>query len=874
MRKLSLFFIVFTLAASLKAAVFTVTSNADAGAGTLRNAVTLANANGTAETDYIYFNLPGNSIADITIALESELPAITSNIVIDGQSQPSELLGNPNIRISLVRAVAAYFNGLNIHHASNVAVYGISFSNFKADPAGSIDEKKGGIYLKGSSNIIIGAPGKPNCFGNCYAGILSPFTTSREDIQNIEIAANIFGLSENGLNSVPNETGIDLSFLKNSIIGGDTPEYGNLIAANTRNGIALGAADGTITIANNIIGLDKSLNLKPSPAANGIYVNGSTSIPNITDNVIGGQLQGILVDYVNGGFIVARNRIGTGFLGTENFANGTGIHINFSNTKSIIGGTTTAETNYIAYNKTAILIENSYPISILKNSIYCNPEGAITFKGRTIDVAKIDVINAGQVSGKYAANAVVELFYTDECNDCQGKTWFATLNTDGAGNWLYTGAVTGKVTSLGTDANGATSNFSKPELNDANVLKQNVFCGEANGSIKGIKAYNASVFQWYNLAGELVGTSNDLENVGAGTYYLKAGQLGACDVKSANFTISAGGNGIDDSKKKITDAVCGASNGSITNIGVANDLQKSWYNNAGNIIATGNDLVNVPAGTYFFKAGSGACEITSPVYTVNNQTKSYITKDVVITPTSCGNKNGSIEINGYQTDVPTRFSWLDEDGNEVATSENLSNVFPGVYTLMASDANGCVNEAGSFTVAEADLPVIDLTKMQTFTSCDGQTISITGVEVKGTTQPFRYRWVDQEKNLVYEGVTFIGLKADNYQLLVSDKYNCEVHSDFIDFRSLKREALVVPNSFSPNGDGINDSWVISAAENYPNAEFSIVNRHGERVFYSKGYVTPFDGTYRGKPLPTGVYYYLIDLKGECGKLSGSLTLMK
>lgn len=873
MKRIVLFLVLSICVQSAGAVIFTVTNNLDDGAGSLRDAIEKANANGTTDVDYIYFNLPGSTLVDVTIPLESELPILTSNIIIDATTQSFSALGNPNIKISLVRAVSEFFSGLRLDNGNKIAVYGMLFNNFKSDPLGSIEDKKGGIYLYNSRDIIIGAPGKPNCFVGCYAGILSPFAIPKLLIENVKISSNIFGLAENGLTVSPNETGIDISFMRNGIVGGYTPEEGNLITGNTRTGIALGGAEGVNKIVNNIIGLDKNLNPKPTLSAKGIYVNGGTSAPIISDNIVGVQSIAIHVDYVNDGFVIARNRIGTGKIGTENFSNTLGIHINFSNTKGMIGGADVNDQNFIANNKTAVLIENSYPISIFKNSIYCNNSGAITFKNQTLNPAKIDVITPKEVSGRYSPNSIVELFYTDECSDCQGKTWFATVNTDATGAWKYNGPVNGKLTSLGTDANGATSDFSKPIVDDASKQILDPFCGQPTGSIKNIQVYNASVFQWFNSSGQIVGDKKDLENVPAGTYYLKAGQMGACDVTSATYTVGSLGNGIDDKNKKIIDEDCGASNGSIKNIGVANNLTKTWYNQQGLVLGNGNELENIAAGSYYFKAGSGACEITSPIYEVKNVNKNFNVGAIITVPASCGNSNGSITVQSYQGEIPTVFTWTDRDGNVISRSEKLSGVAPGEYTLIASDGLNCENVAGIFTVAASEVPFIDLTKLQSYISCDGNTVNVTGIEIRGSTSPYLYQWIDAGENTVYTELN-LNAKPGKYHLKVTDRFGCEVNTDIIDFKELENETLQVPNSITPNGDGINDTWRLPGAENYPNAEFCIFNRNGGRVFYSKGYPKEFDGTYNGKPLNIGVYYYVIDLKNDCGKLTGSLTILK
>lgn len=85
--------------------------------------------------------------------------------------------------------------------------------------------------------------------------------------------------------------------------------------------------------------------------------------------------------------------------------------------------------------------------------------------------------------------------------------------------------------------------------------------------------------------------------------------------------------------------------------------------------------------------------------------------------------------------------------------------------------------------------------------------------------------------------------------------------------------IVVPNAFSPNGDGIHDTWVIPFIEKFPNAEVSVFSRYGMRIFYSKGYPQAWNGTYNNKKVPAGTYYYLIDLKDGKARLSGSVLIL-
>ncbi len=87
--------------------------------------------------------------------------------------------------------------------------------------------------------------------------------------------------------------------------------------------------------------------------------------------------------------------------------------------------------------------------------------------------------------------------------------------------------------------------------------------------------------------------------------------------------------------------------------------------------------------------------------------------------------------------------------------------------------------------------------------------------------------------------------------------------------------LEIPNAFSPNGDGINDTWIISNIERYPQCNIQVFNRYGQHVFLSKGYYKPWDGTINGKSLPVGIYYYIIDTKDKFVPVkSGYVTILK
>jgi gliding motility-associated-like protein len=86
--------------------------------------------------------------------------------------------------------------------------------------------------------------------------------------------------------------------------------------------------------------------------------------------------------------------------------------------------------------------------------------------------------------------------------------------------------------------------------------------------------------------------------------------------------------------------------------------------------------------------------------------------------------------------------------------------------------------------------------------------------------------------------------------------------------------IVIPSAFTPNADGINDTWDIVGLNTYPNSLVSVFNRFGALVFKSTGYPKAWDGEYGGRQIPTGTYYYTIDLKNGSKTLSGWVALIR
>ena len=96
-------------------------------------------------------------------------------------------------------------------------------------------------------------------------------------------------------------------------------------------------------------------------------------------------------------------------------------------------------------------------------------------------------------------------------------------------------------------------------------------------------------------------------------------------------------------------------------------------------------------------------------------------------------------------------------------------------------------------------------------------------------------------------------------------------NDVEDYYPLEDTPKLHPaQAFTPNGDGLNDTWVIPGIEHYPNSVIKVYNKWGHEVFSSIGYTREWDGNYKGKndQLPPGSYLYVINLNNETKPLQG------
>lgn len=203
------------------------------------------------------------------------------------------------------------------------------------------------------------------------------------------------------------------------------------------------------------------------------------------------------------------------------------------------------------------------------------------------------------------------------------------------------------------------------------------------------------------------------------------------------------------------------------------------------------------------------------------------------------------------------YSWFDDQGNLIDSDSLLTvNEGEGTYTyvLQASDAAGNCTDFDTVVVTVNPLPIvsagpdIDIIKGEE-TPIGGSPTAPPGATITWVPN----MWLSD--STVYNPVadpdtttTYIVTAVDANGCAASDTMIVNVFPD-----------IVFPNGFSPNGDGVNETWEIDFIQEFPDCVVEVYNRWGELLFRSVGYVEEWDGNYNGQPLPVGTYYYVIEL---------------
>jgi gliding motility-associated-like protein len=973
---------IFLCPKASSAEVFIVNNNADAGKGSLKEAISLAAANGSSEHDYIYFDLPDLSDDGRTIVLLSPLPQLTSNLTIDASSQKGAVFGISTSRIQLITNYnfenTCY--GLVIWGKQNVAVYGLYIRNL-LEFSNLYRHYWQGISIKNSKGIYIGAAGK----GNVVSGFQDDISLNlheeggviRHYSEDIYIKANFISVEADAstLSNIQS-SGLGLGQVYGEVIIGGLPEEGNFFPKGLHIG-QVNVSDSTdpedlvyslpanILISNNKIGVNYYIS-NYIENAGGLSISTSSGGGKnkilIEDNVISGEVYGIDINNNGPDVNIRRNYIGTDKTLTKKFPIRLAGIMVYDARQVNIGSDDPADANFVAHTKPVYVYPYS-TVSINKNSFFCTVSAfPMLYLDGTVYENTVEILNitSSGINGVASPNSKIELFYADKCGTCAPETYFASTTADGQGNWQYIGLVNGTIIASAT-SRGTTSEFTRTRIDDNQVVIVST-CSNT-GSITGLVAISAQEYKWLDEQGKLIATTLDLIDVQPGKYTLQIFN-GECLAEQTFEVQQALQINADNLLQSNPD--CENENGSIRGIFSENfteaEIIYSWKDESGKEISQSSDLMDIKAGSYTLTislSDQSCVETYGPVILLNEDSAPVDYGQPIVTykNASCELNNGELNLS-FKTIIPRGFRWVNKE-SQMPVGDNdasIKGLGVGTYQLFVVNDKGCEQFIGEYAIIrDTEIVINDSNVVISSDDCGLGIGSIKGIQVSGK-EPLAYNWKDGYGNIVGSTLDMEHLKSGNYQLSVRDANGCEqiayypilntnkivpvpqvsdveicgpgaitllvnnpsnqysyrlydveysathleenstgqfniisthnrsyfisqiagnCESDRVEVRVIIRAASIkIPNTFTPNGDGINDKWIIKGIENYPNVHLQLFNRYGRKIFESFNYQSDFEGVMNGFSLPIGTYYYVLSMGTICKPFSGSVTLLR
>lgn len=437
--------------------------------------------------------------------------------------------------------------------------------------------------------------------------------------------------------------------------------------------------------------------------------------------------------------------------------------------------------------------------------------------------------------------------------------------------------------------------FPAPLIFDENVFITGENCNIENGSIEDILANGSGILQyrWYNEAGDTVSSDPLLTNASAATYYLLVRDVNGCETIGGPYTIPPiSGPEVNETYLEVLPEGCYQGNGAILGIEVTGNsgLTYEWKDQDG--ITIGSDtciLENLSSGTYtLYITDAAGCETIAGPYEITNEGEPITVTASASTPVCSGDSlNLYVDFQGgeYEWTGPTGFT--SNIQNPVIYPAETDNT--GVYDVTVTSPFNCMDN----TSVEVEVLESAEVSLEISASANpifpGEEITFIAEAVNPGFNPI-YEWVING-NVVYSGSsnTYTTSNITGDATVICRLYTeescfipepAESNSLTIKVRSVE---IYLPNSFYPNSThGNNEFKVISISSSIADYQMNIYNRWGENIFSTSDPTEGWDGTYKGKEAPAGVYVYVIDYTvfdsdtgdGNAAHKSGTVTLLR
>ncbi|WP_121808446.1 gliding motility-associated C-terminal domain-containing protein [Mucilaginibacter kameinonensis] len=354
----------------------------------------------------------------------------------------------------------------------------------------------------------------------------------------------------------------------------------------------------------------------------------------------------------------------------------------------------------------------------------------------------------------------------------------------------------------------------------------------------------------------------------AGTYYYRAvtaqaGNINSALCRSASNVLTLTVGAPPSSTATANTPVCA---GATLSLNASTGVSYKWTGPNGFTSVLQNPTIDnvttAAAGNYSVtvKSSSG-CEVTVPLSVVVN---AQPVAAVAPVEPICEGSSVTLNASGGST-----YSWSPSTGLSDAGIANpvASPTDTTLYTVTVS--NGTCTSTAQVQVNVLKKPVANAGPDRHITQ--GQSVTLNG-STKGTNVSYYWTPTDNLSSSLELKPTASPFEDITYTLHVVSNSGCgDEATDEVFVRVYKK--VVIPNTFTPNGDGVNDTWNIEALDTYPTSTTQVFNRYGGLVFKSTGYPKAWDGKYSGQDIPSGTYYYVIDLKNG-NVMSGWVMVMR
>jgi gliding motility-associated-like protein len=240
-------------------------------------------------------------------------------------------------------------------------------------------------------------------------------------------------------------------------------------------------------------------------------------------------------------------------------------------------------------------------------------------------------------------------------------------------------------------------------------------------------------------------------------------------------------------------------------------------------------------------------------------------------PVCHGDKNGIIQMSVSGGVAPYAFSI--DSGATFQTSSQFRYLEAGVYSFEVRDVYDCSVSVHRFHLEQPELLTLESVKKSPV-SCSSVKDGKLMFNVSGGSRPYTYAipgLLSQRDSVIKQ------LDAGNYKYLITDNHNCEITGEAEINKEWRDCAVILPNAFSPNGDGVNDIFRAKVYDAVTDFRMAVYGRWGQLVFETNNPEMGWDGTQRGNQLPTGSYLWIVtytDSKQQAIRQQGTLLLVR